>query len=149
MDGQLLAELLARYRSRGDLLVLLKETQAAFGGLTPGVLSALAEGLAMPAGDLYGIVSFYSFLSTAPVGRHTIKLCRSVPCGLAHAGTLRAAVEAALGIKPGETTADGRFTLELTNCIGACGRAPALMIDEQRLDSQTAASAVLALAAVE
>ena len=127
-----LDELAEGYRSHGDLLAVLKEAQARLGGLARDVVAGLAERLALPLGQLYGIVSFYSFLSTASRGRHTIRICQCVPCRLGQGDALRGAVEKLLGIRPGETTADGRFTLQLTNCIGACGEAPAMMIDERR-----------------
>ncbi|MGQ9676496.1 MAG: NADH-quinone oxidoreductase subunit NuoE family protein [Chloroflexota bacterium] len=127
-----LDELLASYRREGDLMALLKEAQARFGGLGPDLLDELANGIGVPVADLYGVVSFYSFLSTRPVGRHTIRLCQCVPCRLASADKVQTALERELHIKPGETTPDGKFTLEMTNCIGACGQAPAMMIDERR-----------------
>jgi len=132
MDGDPLAELLARYRERGDLLALLKEVQTRFGGLGPDLLAAIAKALDLRVGDLYGTVSFYSFLARAPVGRHTLRLCQSVPCRLGQGDALRAAVERELQLKPGATTPDGRFTLQLTSCLGACGQAPAMLVDEQR-----------------
>jgi len=135
MDGDPLAELLARYREHGDLLALLKEAQATFGGLSPDLLGVIAKALDRGVGDLYGTVSFYSFLARAPLGRHTLRLCQSVPCRLGHGDALRAAVERALKLKPGETTPDGRFTLQVTGCLGACGQSPAMIVDEQRFAS--------------
>ncbi len=146
MAGTALDELIASYRKDGDLLTLLKEVQARFGGLTSDRLDEIALAIGMPVGDLYGIVSFYSFLSTAPLGRHTIRFCQCVPCRLGNADRVLAAVERQLRIRPGQTTPDGRFTLKLTNCIGACGQAPAMMVDERRFVNVTEADVPAVLA---
>ncbi|MBM4433046.1 MAG: NAD(P)H-dependent oxidoreductase subunit E, partial [Chloroflexi bacterium] len=80
--------------------------------------------------EIYGVATFYSFISTKPAGRNVIKICKSVPCYLKNCETIIKSVEQETGIKPGQTTTeDGRFTLQLVNCIGACDKAPAMMIN--------------------
>ena len=113
----------------GDLLVLLKEAQEKSGYLSAEVLEELAKSLNIPANDVYGVASFYSFLSTRPLGRNVIRICKSLPCYLKHCQTVIESVEKEIGIKPGKTTPDGRFSFQLTNCIGLCDKAPAMMIN--------------------
>jgi NADH:ubiquinone oxidoreductase subunit E len=90
----------------------------------------LAERLGISVSDVFGVASFYSFFSTRPLGRHVIRICRSVPCWLKDADSLTSQLQQELGINPGETTVDGRFSLELVNCIGACDQAPAMLVDD-------------------
>ena len=118
-----------RHHRAGDLLVLLKEVQSKFGYLPKEAMTELAESLDMPLNDVYGVASFYSFLSTKPQGRNVIRICNSLPCYLKNSQTIIESVEREIGIKPGETTADGKFSFELTNCIGLCDRAPAMLIN--------------------
>jgi NADH-quinone oxidoreductase subunit E len=121
--------ILAPPRGREDLLGLLKEAQDKFGYVPEEVMAELAESLNLPINEVYGVASFYSFLSTKPLGRNVIRICQSLPCYLKHCQTIIETVEKELGIKPGETTPDGRFSFQLTNCIGLCDRAPAMMIN--------------------
>lgn len=113
-----------------DLLVQLQGAQNKFGYLPEEVITELAESLKIPVNDVYGIATFYSFLSTRPLGRNVIRVCKSLPCYLKNYQTIISAVEKEIGIKPGETTPDGRFSLLLTNCIGLCDKAPAMLIND-------------------
>jgi NADH-quinone oxidoreductase E subunit len=112
-----------------ELLVKLQELQDRFGCLSREHLVELAEVLSLPLSEVYGVATFYSFLATRPQGRHIIRICRSVPCYLQHSETAIETIEKELGIKPGQTSADGRFSLELVNCIGACDKAPAMLVN--------------------
>lgn len=116
-------------KDRRELLVKLKEAQARFGYLSSDHLVELAGAFGLPLSEVYGVATFYSFLATRPKGRHVIRICQSVPCYLDSADTVIDSIKKELGIQPGETTADGRFSLELVNCIGACDKAPAMLID--------------------
>ena len=116
-------------KAPGNLLVALKEAQAKHGCLSPDFMAELSDSLDVPVNDVYGVATFYSFLATRPKGRHIIRVCKSVPCFLNSSDTLIDSIRKELGVEPGETTADGRFSFELTNCIGACDKAPAMMID--------------------
>jgi len=118
-----------QHKGQEDLIVLLKETQNKFGYVPDEVMAELAESLDMPINDVYGVASFYSFLSTKPLGRNVVRICKSLPCYLKHCQTIIESVEKEIGIKPGETTPDGRFSFQLTNCIGLCDKAPAMMIN--------------------
>jgi len=116
-------------KGQEDLLVLLKEAQDKFGHLSGECLTELANSLGLPVSGVYGVATFYSFLSTKPLGRNVIRVCKSLPCLLRNYQTVIESVEREIGIKPGETTPDGKFSFELTNCIGACEKAPAMMIN--------------------
>ena len=111
------------------LLMLLEEAQNKFGYLPKEVMAELAESLGLSISDVYGVATFYSFLSTKPQGRNVIRICKSLPCLLTKCQTIMKSVENEIGIKPGETTPDGRFSFQLTNCIGVCDKAPAMMIN--------------------
>jgi NADH-quinone oxidoreductase E subunit len=113
------------------LLSLLEQVQDRHGYLPEEFVNELAESLDMSVGEVYGVASFYSFLSTKPLGKNVIRICNSVPCYLKNSQSILATVEEELGIKPGETTEDGKFSLQLTNCIGACDQAPAMMINHK------------------
>jgi NADH:ubiquinone oxidoreductase subunit E len=119
-----------RSQEKRDLLVLLERKQSRSGYLSQGTIAELAAALGLSIGEVYGVASFYSFLSVKPQGRNVIRVCKSLPCYLKNSQAIIEGVRKAIGIKPGETSADGRFSFELTNCIGACDRAPAMMIND-------------------
>jgi NADH-quinone oxidoreductase subunit E len=114
---------------RGELLKLLQAAQTSSTYLSRETIAELAESQGLSIGEVYGVASFYSFLSTRPQGRNVIRICKSLPCLLKSAQLIIESVQKELGIQPGETTPDGRFSFELTNCIGACDRAPAMMVN--------------------
>jgi len=118
-------------RERESLLGMIKEEQGKSGYVSEEAIAGIAESLALSVGDVYGVTTFYSFLSTEPLGRHVIRICKSVPCLLQDGGTMIESIQKAIGVGPGETTADGRFSFELTNCIGACDQAPAMLVDDE------------------
>ena len=116
-------------KDQENLLVLLEETQSRLGYLPRELMTELAKSLGLSVSEVYGVATFYSFLSTKPLGRNVIRICKSLPCFLKNCQTIIKSVEKEIGIKPGETTPDGRFSFQLTNCIGACDKAPAMMIN--------------------
>jgi len=93
-------------------------------------ITEVAQSLNIPIGEVYGVATFYSFLSGKPLGRNVIRICQSLPCYLKNSQMLIKSVEDELGIKPGETTPDGKFSFQLTNCIGDCDKAPAMLIND-------------------
>lgn len=117
-------------REREDLIVRLKEAQSEFGYVPEKVMAELAGSLDIPINDVYGIASFYSFLSVKPLGRNVIRVCKSLPCYLKESQVIIETVAKELGIKPGGTTGDGRFSFQLTNCIGLCDQAPAMLVNQ-------------------
>lgn len=118
-----------RNGGRGELLVLLEAAQDKSAHISRETITELAESLDLSIGEVYGVASFYSFLSTKPQGRNIIRICKSLPCLLKHAQTIIDGVRKEIGILPGETTPDDKFSFELTNCIGACDKAPAMMVN--------------------
>jgi NADH:ubiquinone oxidoreductase subunit E len=112
------------------LLPMIKEEQRASGYVAEEAVAGMSKALGLSVSDVFGVATFYSFVSMAPLGKHVIRICKSVPCCLQDAEMMIACIEKELGIGPGETTPDGRFTLELTNCIGACDQAPAMLVDD-------------------
>jgi NADH-quinone oxidoreductase subunit F len=130
-----LEEILARHAplGRGGLIEVLHETQAIFGGWLPReAVERVAAALHLPAADVHGVVEFYDMFHDHPVGQTLIRVCQDGPCGLAGSDELVAALGQRLGIAPGGTTADGRFTLEVVRCLGLCDRAPAALRGELR-----------------
>lgn len=119
-----------RSQEKRDLLVLLERAQSRSGYLSERNIAELADSLGLSISEVYGVATFYSFLSIKPQGRNVIRICKSLPCYLKDAQTIIDGVRKAIGIGPGETSADGRFSFELTNCIGACDRAPAMMVND-------------------
>jgi NADH-quinone oxidoreductase subunit E len=119
-----------RSQESKDLLVLLEREQSRSGCLSRETIAELAASLGLSIGEVYGVASFYSFLSVEPRGRNVIRICKSLPCYLKNSRLIVESVRKELGIKPGQTTPDGRFSFELTNCIGACDKAPAMMIND-------------------
>ena len=115
---------------REDLLLALKRAQDECTHLSKEIIVEVSRALDLPVSDVFGVASFYSFLSTKLQGRNVIRVCGSVPCYLKNSPMIVQCVADEIGIGPGETTADGRFSLELTNCIGACDAAPAMLIND-------------------
>ena len=116
---------------REKLLGMLETRQRESGYIPEKVIAEIAGALKLSVGDVYGVASFYAFLSTKPQGKHKIRICKSLPCYIKDASMIIDSVEKAIGIKPGEMTPDGRFSFELTNCIGACDQAPAMLINDE------------------
>jgi NADP-reducing hydrogenase subunit HndD len=117
-------------KQRGHLLPVLKKAQENFHCVSQGFMTDTAQSMNLPISDVYGVSTFYSFLTNHPTGDNVIRVCKSLPCYLKNSQTILHSIEELLGIKPGETTSDGLFSLELTNCIGACDRAPAMLIND-------------------
>ncbi|MFC1939548.1 NADH-quinone oxidoreductase subunit NuoE [Chloroflexota bacterium] len=122
-------EVAFRDEENENLLILLKEAQEKFGYVPEKLIAEVAQSLNISISEAYGVATFYSFLSDKALGKNVIRICKSLPCYLKDAQMIIEGVEAELGIKPGETTPDGKFSFELTNCIGACDKAPAMMIN--------------------
>ena len=120
------------YNAQPDSLIqVLHVAQEVFGCLPMNVQEFIAERMNMPLSRVTGVVSFYSFFSTEPRGKHTIRVCLGTACYVRGGKKLIGALEERLGIKLGETTPDRLFTFEVARCIGSCGLAPAMMIDDQ------------------
>ena len=125
-------QIIARHKDQpGALLPVLQAVQAELKYLPEEALVRVAIGLGIPLSKIYGVASFYTLFNLRPKAEHIIRVCESAPCHVRGAEEVIEALERALGIKVGEDTPDGRFTLELSSCIGVCGVAPAIMIDDE------------------
>lgn len=123
--------ILARYREvPGALIPVLQQAQEAYGYLSKEVLERISAGLSLPISQIYGVVTFYAQFHLNPRGRHIVRVCQGTACHVRGAKAILAKLEEELGVKPGETTADLDFTLETVACIGACGLAPVMMVDD-------------------
>jgi len=118
-----------RSEDRQNLLLLLKDAQRRSGYLSDQLMRELAESVGVTCSEIYGVGTFYSFLSTRPQGRNIIRACKSLPCCLKDSHLVISSIEGAIGIRAGEITPDGRFSFELVNCIGACDSAPAILVN--------------------
>jgi NADH:ubiquinone oxidoreductase subunit E len=114
---------------RDHLLVLLKAEQDENGHISEHFIEQTAMSVSLSVSEVYGIATFYHLLSIKPLGRNVIRVCKSIPCYLKSSQLVIEVIQEELGIAPGETTLDGRFSLELTNCIGACDQAPAMLLN--------------------
>ncbi|MEA3326177.1 MAG: NAD(P)H-dependent oxidoreductase subunit E [Chloroflexota bacterium] len=111
-------------------MVVLNDIQDAIGFISPAMQVYVAQKLGIPVNRVHGAVSFYSFFTTTPRGKHTIKFCIGTAC---YVGGINQIIEKAkqiLGIEPGETKEDGLITLELCRCVGACSQAPVIVVDD-------------------
>lgn len=126
-----IAEVIEKYKNReGSLIQVLHMAQGIFGYLPLELQKFIAEGMGMPLSVVSGVVTFYSFFSTQPRGKHTIRVCLGTACYVRGGKKLVDRLETILGVEVGNTTEDRKFTFEVARCIGACGLAPAMMIDD-------------------
>lgn len=114
-----------------NLIGILHHAQELFGYLPADLQWHIAQKLDIPSAKVYGVVSFYSFFTMKPRGKHVINVCMGTACFVRGAEKLLAELEKQLEIKTGQTTKDNLFTLESLRCIGACGLAPVMMIDDK------------------
>lgn len=117
-------------KREGGLIQVLHLAQEIYGYLPIEVQQFIAKGMGVPLSEVSGVVSFYSFFSTVPRGEHTIRVCLGTACYVRGGKKIMEYLLDHLGVEAGETTADGKFTFEIARCIGSCGLAPAMMIDD-------------------
>lgn len=141
-----LSQVLGKYRgAKGALIPVLQEAQASLGYLSKEAIAAIADGLSIPVSQVYGVATFYTQFRLRPAGKHLIRVCHGTACHVGGAGSITEALEEALGVKDGQTTPDGKFTLESVACLGCCSLAPVMMIDGETYGRLTKESAVKAL----
>ncbi|MEN6489554.1 MAG: NAD(P)H-dependent oxidoreductase subunit E [Smithella sp.] len=123
--------IIARYKGKpGGLIPVLEEAQVALEYLPISVQKKIAEGLNLPLSRVYGVVTFYSFFTMTPRGKHTVRICLGTACYVRGGKALSDTLKKEFGIDEGETTPDRMFTLETVRCLGACGLGPVIVIDE-------------------
>lgn len=136
----------ARYpERRAALLPTLWLAQREFGWLSEPAMAYVARLLTLPLAWVTSVASFYTMYWKAPPGRWHVQVCRNLSCLLRGAGEVQQAIEARLGIRPGEKTADGRFSLEEVECLASCGTAPVLQLNNEEYHENLDVPRALAL----
>ena len=127
-----LQAVIAKYKGTdGALIPVLHEAQNIFGYLPIEVQQKISDGLDVPMAEIYGVVTFYTQFTINPKGTHHIGVCLGTACYVKGSGDIIEKIKEKLGIDVGECTADGKFSLEATRCIGACGLAPVLTVNDE------------------
>ncbi|AFM39836.1 NADH:ubiquinone oxidoreductase 24 kD subunit [Desulfosporosinus acidiphilus SJ4] len=127
-----LDEIIAKHRSeKGPLIPILQAAQEVYGYLPAHVLKHISKATRIPLARIYGVVTFYAQFRLTPVGRNLINVCMGTACHVRGGAKVLETLEKELKIKDGATTEDGRFTLEIVACIGACGLAPVISINNE------------------
>lgn len=123
--------IIAKYQGKpGALIPVLEEVQGVTGYLPEAVQRRVASGLGIPLSQVYGVVTFYSFFTMKPRGKHQIRVCLGTACHVRGAHRNLEHLSEQLGIDPGECTEDRQFSLELVRCLGCCALAPVLTVGE-------------------
>ncbi|MBR5152196.1 MAG: NAD(P)H-dependent oxidoreductase subunit E [Clostridia bacterium] len=126
-----LKQVIAEHKGqKGAVIPVLHEAQGIYGYLPIEVQEMISEGLNVPLAEIYGIVTFYAQFSLNPKGKYQIGVCMGTACYVKGSGDLLNKIKEILGIEVGECTPDGKFSLDATRCIGACGLAPVLTVNE-------------------
>jgi NADH-quinone oxidoreductase subunit E len=128
----LLDEIIRANRTRpGALMVILNEIQRQVGYVSEPIQQYVAKKMRVPVGAVHGVVTFYSFFTTQPRGKHTMKFCMGTACYVGGIPQLMEKAKQLTGIEIGTTTADGQLTMEVCRCVGACSQAPVVTVDEE------------------
>ncbi|HPJ97634.1 MAG: NAD(P)H-dependent oxidoreductase subunit E [Deltaproteobacteria bacterium] len=126
-----LDSIIEKYKGKaGGLIPVLEEAQVCLEYLPLPVQKKIAQGLNLPLSRVYGVVTFYSFFTMTPRGKHTIRVCLGTACYVRGGKAIAEALEKQFNIREGETTEDRMFTLESVRCLGACGLGPVVVVDE-------------------
>ena len=115
----------------GPLMPIMQKAQDIFSALTLEVQEFIAEQMDIPMTDIYGVATFYAQFALEQKGQHVIGVCMGTACYVKNSQRVMDRLQQELGLQPGQTTSDGKFTLEATRCLGCCGLAPVMMIDNQ------------------
>jgi [NiFe] hydrogenase diaphorase moiety large subunit len=127
-----LGAIIARHGARPEsLLSILLETQRTFSAIDDRAMEVIAHALALPPARVHAVASFHTFLDRRPRGRFPVRLCRTLSCMLAGRDAVARRLETDLGIRFGETTPDGLFSLDWVSCLGLCDQGPAMMVGER------------------
>lgn len=117
--------------TKGALIPILHEAQGIYGYLPLKVQKLVAESLNIPLAEVYGVVTFYSQFLTSPKGKYKIQVCLGTACYVKGSGKVLEKLSQTLGLEVGKSTNDGKFSLDAVRCIGACGLAPVMMINDE------------------
>jgi NADH:ubiquinone oxidoreductase subunit E len=123
--------IISKYKGKpGGLIPVLEEAQISLEYLPISVQKRVAQGLNLPLSRVYGVVTFYSFFTMEPRGKHTVRVCLGTACYVRGGKAIAEALEKNLGVKEGQTSADRMFTYETVRCLGACGLGPVVVVDD-------------------
>ncbi|HHT94624.1 MAG TPA: NADH-quinone oxidoreductase subunit NuoE [Clostridia bacterium] len=126
-----LQEVFDKYKdTQGALIPVLHEAQEIYGYLPLSVQEAVADALEIPLSEVYGVVTFYTHFSLYPKGKYKIQICLGTACYVKGANNILEELKKQLGIDVGQSTKDGKFSLDACRCVGACGIAPVMMIND-------------------
>ena len=120
------------------ILPALHLVQSEYGYIKPEYIEEVASILSLPAAYIHGTAAFYTMFNLKPVGKYRLQICKNISCSLLGAESLVDHLSKKLGIKPGETTKDGLFTIMKVECLGACGGAPVMMVNDKYFENLTA-----------
>ncbi|MGE5587491.1 MAG: NADH-quinone oxidoreductase subunit NuoE [Clostridia bacterium] len=124
-------EIIQHYRGKSGVLIqVLHEAQQVVGYLPREIQAMVAEGLDVPLSEVYSVVTFYALFSLKPKGRHQISVCKGTACYVRGAEDILNRLEQDLGIRAKDTTSDGKFSMEVVRCMGACGLGPVVRVDD-------------------
>jgi NADH-quinone oxidoreductase subunit E len=126
-----LIKILEEHKNKpGSLMVILNDVQAKIGFVSEQIQQFIANYLKIPVSKVHGVITFYSFYTTHPRGKHTMKFCIGTACYVGGAEQLIDKAKQLIGIEMGKTTDDGNITMEECRCVGACSQAPVVVVDE-------------------
>ena len=128
-------------KDRSALMAILQDIQTKYNHISDFAQQEVARVLDIHPVEVFGVISFYTFLHSEPQGKNIVRLCKTIACDLAGKCDVEKAITRELGIQFGETTRDKRITLEYTNCLGMCDQGPAMIVNERvytRLDPESA-----------
>lgn len=128
-EAKLVAAIAAHKGEKGSMMPILQEAQEIYGYLPVEVQEIIAKETGVPVEEIYGIVTFYSQFKLNPDGKYAIAVCLGTACYVKGSGDITDAISAALDLPVGSTSSDGKYSLEATRCIGACGLAPVLTVN--------------------
>lgn len=129
--AQKLQEIIEKYKNtKGALIPVLHEAQEVYGYLPVSVQKKISEGLNIPLAEIYGVVTFYTQFSLNPKGKYKVNVCLGTACYVKGASQILDKLKEKLGMSVGECSEDGKFSLDACRCIGACGLAPVIMIND-------------------
>jgi NADH-quinone oxidoreductase subunit E len=143
VDLSLLEPILQKYNNvKGNLIPILQHTQDIYGYIPKEAFKKISEETGLKVSDMYGVVTFYAQFRLNPVGKHIIKVCHGTACHVQNANKITDALQEALNVKDGETTADRIFTLESVACLGCCSLAPVMLIGVETFGKLSGSEAV-------
>jgi NADH-quinone oxidoreductase subunit E len=138
IDISLIEEIILKYKGKkGGLITLLQEIQSVYTYLPKAALQHVEQELNYTLSELYAVATFYAQFKLSPSGKYSIKVCKGTACHVQNASAVMNALSEHLKIKDGETTADGKYTLEAVSCLGCCSLAPAMMIADETFGKLT------------